>query len=309
MVLSHLVCVAPNVHPLPVWADQYYDKLVRGAMSKIMNHPPGGDPVPSLQGVEFQIATTSHLKEYANGDKLEDDLILSDIKAGLHWEHVSRVMSVLRLEFGLGAVQNSWRRLNVTSEATVLASRNQDQFRRGRNQDQFGRQSVAGELPSVIDAGVDDLSLVSSPPAGRTATRPAPAAPAQPARAPVSQDVVNEFFFGSLWNHRTCNIIGAKGSDLIKAAEQGVGGIAPIPRSKVNPLRNMCLNFHIRQRCTNTCPFKYDHVAYTEEEFEPLTTWFDAGNFRPLTPEELASLGITRRSRGGGGRGRGRGRG
>ena len=337
-VLVHLLCVDTNTHPLTVWSKAYLQRLSLGGMEQIMLHPArAGDSEQHLQGVQFQIAVSSHLKSYATKNTaLDNDLIFGDVDEMIHWEPVTRTMRVLKSDFGLTAVQNASRRLQglaIDSDATTVTV--------ATNRSRAGTSIARWGLPVGGDGG-DDVSVLSQPP---VAAPPPPAAPPAPwvqARspraaasapgqatgstagsatgpaAPTNRPTIvrNHGFLRDLWVLRTgCDsALGAKGSDLIKAAEAGII-CTPVPRSKASPLRNMCLNFHVRGTCTESCPYSYDHVTYTQEEYEAadgLVPWMDGGNFRPLTDAEYATLGLNpprrnsgRRTRGGRGRNRG----
>ena len=312
-VLLNLVCVDPSTHPLTVWSKGFYERLAMGGMDEIMLHPArGGSHMQHLQGVQFQITVGSHLKSYSTRNTaLDPDLIFGDIAEHEHWERVSRTLTVLQDEYGLPTVRTATRRfqgLDLDADSSVMVTR-------------------STRRPAPIVDTDDDMSVLSQP------TAPAPAAPPAwvPARgraaAPAtgsaggtanrSTFVRNANFDREFWLLRTGreSALGAKGSDLIKAAEAGI--CAPVPRSKASPLRNMCINFHVRGHCHDNCPYSYDHVAYTRAEFEAdsgLAGWMDADppNFRQLTTEQYTQLGIPppRRSggrRNSGGRGRNRG--
>jgi hypothetical protein len=51
------------------------------------------------------------------------------------------------------------------------------------------------------------------------------------------------------------------------------GDLPVLPMSKVNPQMEMCLAWHAKGMCNANCSCKEDHVAYTEDEYEPLKQW------------------------------------
>mmetsp|Transcript_11356 Transcript_11356/g.24581 ORF Transcript_11356/g.24581 Transcript_11356/m.24581 type:complete len:449 (-) Transcript_11356:1003-2349(-) len=317
LVLSRIVCASPATHPLAVWAKDYHTRLAMGGLDVIMRHPArSGDQ--SLQGVHFQIALSDHLKLFGTGNKaLDDDLIFGEIEEGLHWERVTRTMSTLKAEYKLGDVNQAQRRLAGFDGPTdnTIASR--------RTADRFGLADG-----SALGGAGDDVSMMSSPPPFVPARAP-PAAGGEAGgggatgggTVPAGRRVVhNTAFDGELWSGRCRRpgALGAKGNDLIKAAAAGMVEAIPCSKVDANPLRNMCINFHVRGDCVDGCPYSYDHVPYTRAEYEAdggLVPWMDspANNFRKLTPDEYTTLGLTppaprsrrggRNRRGGGGRG------
>ena len=51
------------------------------------------------------------------------------------------------------------------------------------------------------------------------------------------------------------------------------GELPPLPSSKVNGTKPICLAWHTKGQCNTLCPLIADHVSYTAAEYEPLATW------------------------------------
>lgn len=51
------------------------------------------------------------------------------------------------------------------------------------------------------------------------------------------------------------------------------GQIPPLPASKLDASKPVCLAWHSKGQCNTQCPCAYDHVAYTAEEYAALATW------------------------------------
>jgi len=52
------------------------------------------------------------------------------------------------------------------------------------------------------------------------------------------------------------------------------GELPPLPMSKVEPTKPMCLAWHVRAECNSNCSCKYDHITtYTESESQSLVAW------------------------------------
>ena len=49
--------------------------------------------------------------------------------------------------------------------------------------------------------------------------------------------------------------------------------LPPLPASKLNQSKPMCLAWHTKAQCNTNCPCILDHVAYTEGELAPLAAW------------------------------------
>jgi hypothetical protein len=60
-----------------------------------------------------------------------------------------------------------------------------------------------------------------------------------------------------------------------KALRQKItrGELPPLPSSKLNASKPVCLAWHTKGECNTNCPCSHDHVAYTAEEYAPLATW------------------------------------
>jgi hypothetical protein len=56
--------------------------------------------------------------------------------------------------------------------------------------------------------------------------------------------------------------------DKIKA-----GTIHPLPVSKLDGTKPMCLIWHTKGVCNTNCPCVSDHVAYTAKKYAPMVTW------------------------------------
>jgi len=60
-----------------------------------------------------------------------------------------------------------------------------------------------------------------------------------------------------------------------KALRQKItrGELPPLPSSKLNASKPVCLAWHTKGECNTNCPCSHDHVAYTAEDYAPLATW------------------------------------
>ena len=60
-----------------------------------------------------------------------------------------------------------------------------------------------------------------------------------------------------------------------KALRQKItrGELPPLPTSKLNASKPVCLAWHTKGECNTNCPCSHDHVTYTAEEYAPLAAW------------------------------------
>ena len=49
--------------------------------------------------------------------------------------------------------------------------------------------------------------------------------------------------------------------------------LPPLPPSKVNASKPVCLAWHTKGQCNSLCAHTADHVAYSAEEYAALATW------------------------------------
>ena len=49
--------------------------------------------------------------------------------------------------------------------------------------------------------------------------------------------------------------------------------LPPLPASKINSSKPVCLAWHTKGQCNSLCPHIADHVAYSAEEYAALATW------------------------------------
>jgi hypothetical protein len=85
----------------------------------------------------------------------------------------------------------------------------------------------------------------------------------------VDLRVENLLFNEALFRMYKTSVLKAKIiCDKIKA-----GAIPPLPVSKLDGTRPMCLAWHTKGVCNTICPCISDHVAYTADEYAPMATW------------------------------------
>ncbi len=67
-----------------------------------------------------------------------------------------------------------------------------------------------------------------------------------------------------------------------KAIRQKIaaGDIPPLPPSKNDSSKPLCLAWHTKGQCNTNCPLTSDHVAYSAEEYTALATWCREHGYR-----------------------------
>ena len=55
------------------------------------------------------------------------------------------------------------------------------------------------------------------------------------------------------------------------------GDLPPLPASRIDAAKPMCLAWHTKGQCNSLCPLTSDHVAYSAEEYAALSTWCREG--------------------------------
>ena len=75
----------------------------------------------------------------------------------------------------------------------------------------------------------------------------------------------NTTLFGS---YQTSSI---KSKELRKKIDRGE--LPPLPPSRIDAAKPVCLAWHTKGQCNTLCPLIADHVAYTADQYEPLATW------------------------------------
>jgi len=58
--------------------------------------------------------------------------------------------------------------------------------------------------------------------------------------------------------------------------------LPPLPPSKVNASKPVCLAWHTKGQCNSLCPHTADHIAYSDEEYAALATWCREHGYAPL---------------------------
>jgi hypothetical protein len=62
-----------------------------------------------------------------------------------------------------------------------------------------------------------------------------------------------------------------KSKELRKKIERGE--LPPLPPSKANASKPVCLAWHTKGQCSSLCPHSADHIAYSADEYASLVTW------------------------------------
>ncbi len=77
--------------------------------------------------------------------------------------------------------------------------------------------------------------------------------------------------------HFNVALFGAYQTSSIKSkvlrAQIERGELLPLPVSKNDATKPVCLAWHTKGQCNTLCPLTSDHVTYTIEEYGPLVTW------------------------------------
>jgi hypothetical protein len=126
-------------------------------------------------------------------------------------------------------------------------------------------KSIAPTVASSISSISDPTALPSASPGA-----PAEAASGNASRAGGSGTRVdnthfNEALFGT---YRTSSV---KSKALRSKVERGE--LPPLPPSKANSSRPVCLAWHTKGQCNINCPHTTDHIAYSAEDYAPLAAW------------------------------------
>ncbi len=77
----------------------------------------------------------------------------------------------------------------------------------------------------------------------------------------MENTLFNEALFGT---YRTSSV---KSKTLRLKVERGE--LPPLPPSKANTLKPICLACHTKGQCNTLCPHTTDHIAYSTDEYAP----------------------------------------
>ena len=131
----------------------------------------------------------------------------------------------------------------------------------------FHAGSAATMVPSIIRASTmtGALSLSQGTPGS-----PAPDVALNPApSSTVGTCLENTHFNSALFGTYKSSSI--KSKDLCRKIEREE--LMPLPPSKMNVSKLVCLNWHTKGQCNSNCPCLQDHVAYTPDEYALLVAW------------------------------------
>ena len=87
---------------------------------------------------------------------------------------------------------------------------------------------------------------------------------------PCTNSAFSEVLFNE-YKTRLVNNKTIKSSDLRKKIKRGE--LDPLPSSKLDLTKKMCLAWHTKGMCNTDCPLSADHVHYSNEELGELKTW------------------------------------
>ncbi len=120
-------------------------------------------------------------------------------------------------------------------------------------------------------SGASTVSGLTAPTALVPSAGPAPlpAAPAVARPGSTGVRVENTHFNSTLFGPYQTSTV--KSKVLRQKIERGE--LPPLPPSKLDSSKPVCLAWHTKGQCNTLCPCTADHVAYSLTEYEPLATW------------------------------------
>lgn len=122
--------------------------------------------------------------------------------------------------------------------------------------------------PSTSASTVSGLTTPTSTPAVSTGTT-APRSSTSRGSGGSGVRVENTHFNTALFGTYQTSAIKSKG--LRQKVERGE--LPPLPPSRVDSAKPICLAWHTKGQCNTLCPHTADHIAYTTDEYGPLVTW------------------------------------
>ena len=126
--------------------------------------------------------------------------------------------------------------------------------------------SPASVVPSLVSAStMTGASSLSQGTTGSSAPAPITAPAPSTAGVRLENTHFNTALFGT---YKTSSI---KSRDIRRKVERG--DLPPLPPSKMNASKPVCLAWHTKGQCNSNCPCLLDHVAYTPDEYAPLVAW------------------------------------